>query len=146
MIYVNFPTSWQKGGILHPWPFQIDKITLLFRAYGYVGFLVWGLLIFLIISWKINSAKYIKTVRDDAGKRRRAEKILKFMNFLLYLVMFQLIISVIDVLLMAIGIFNPARLPFKAIIMASVDVPVYFIILFSRFMISSISYRQSAES
>ncbi len=108
-------------------------IPLMYRVLGYVGFLVWGVLLFLIICWKSNF-KNIKNVRDDADKKRKFEKIVKVLNYLLYFQIVLLIISSLDVLLMAIEIFNPARLPYKATIIASVDIPGYFLVLFSRFM------------
>jgi hypothetical protein len=142
-IFEFFQPVGGKGAIMHPWPFKIDMITFIYLVVAYAGFLTWGILLYLIILWKF---KDIKTGEADAAKRRKGEKILKFMNYLLYFLIFQLIISSVDVLLMTVGIFNPARLPYKAINMASANIPIYFLAMFIRFRIRSKLNLQSAES
>jgi hypothetical protein len=114
-------------------------ITLLYRVVGYAGLLTWGILLYMIICWHFNLLKFanLKYIGDDFNKKNKYEKIVKFLTYLLYLLTFFIIISSLDILFMTIGIFNPIRLPYKGIILACVDIPGFFMILFLFFIFRS---------
>jgi hypothetical protein len=113
-------------------------LTLIYRVLGYANLLVWGILLYAIICWHFNLQGFdkLKNIGDDIAKKVKFEKILKVLNYILYFLVFFLIISSWDILFMTIGIFDPARLPYKGMILAS-DVSLYFLFLFVRYLFES---------
>jgi len=113
-------------------------ITLLYRVVGYATLVIWGFLLYSIISWKFNlhSFERLKNIGGDIDKKNKFEKILKVINYILYFLRFSMILESLDILLMAIGIFNSARLPYKGIILAS-SISSYFLFLFFQYLFKS---------
>lgn len=110
-----------------------------YKILGYATLAVWVILTCFMIYWLFNMQKIgrLNNFKEDIEKKKKYEKILKVLNYVLCFFIFTMVISSLDILFMTIGIINHSRLPYKGIILAS-DVSGYLLILFFRYMFKSI--------
>lgn len=110
-----------------------------YKILGYATLAIWVILTCFMVYWLFNMQKIsrLKNLKEDIAKKKKYEKILKVLNYVLCFFIFTMVISSLDILFMTIGIYSPSRLPYKGIILAS-DVSGYLLILFFRYMFKSV--------
>ena len=116
-----------------------------YQVLGYATLVIWVILTCSMIYWVFNGQvkDKFKNIKEDDGRKKKYEKILKIINYVLCFLIFTMVVSSLDIILMTIGVFSPIRLPYKGIILAS-DVSGYLLILFFRYMFkSALNYADS---
>ena len=120
-------------------------LYLSYHVLGYATLVIWVILTCSMVYWIFNlqGKDKFKNIKEDVAKKKKYEKILRYINYVLCFLIFTMVVSALDILFMTIGIFNPIRLPYKGIILAS-DVSGYLLILFFRYMFkSALNYAES---
>ena len=120
-------------------------LYLSYEILAYATLAIWVILTCSMLYWifRVKGEDTFKDSKENIEKRKKYKRILRIINYILCFFVFTMVISSLDILFMTIGVFNPIRLPFKGIILAS-NVSSYLVILFFRYMFkSALNYAES---
>ena len=120
-------------------------LYLSYEILAYATLAIWVILTCSMLYWifRVKGEDTFKDIKENIEKRKKYKRILRIINYILCFFVFTMVISSLDILFMTIGVFNPIRLPFKGIILAS-NVSSYLVILFFRYMFkSALNYAES---